>query len=212
MRYTVRPISDRTTFTGRHRRSSFQSSWTSTLVLLDAEMRQLKARDIVLEMDVAERDIRIDGQVRANARPASPAVRLAFDSMHGPLTYGTDAFASWQDNVRAIALGLEALRKVDRYGITKRGEQYTGFKALPSGGPIALEPAMDVDLAWSTLGSYAAPGDTRTIAQLRATATADEVQAMLRRARTRWHPDRPDGDRALWDLVEQAAVALGVSR
>jgi hypothetical protein len=39
----------------------------------------------------------------------------------------------WQHNVRAIALGLEALRKVDRYGITRRGEQYAGWKALPAG-------------------------------------------------------------------------------
>lgn len=31
--------------------------------------------------------------------------------------------------------GLEALRAVDRHGITRRGEQYAGFKALPPGGP-----------------------------------------------------------------------------
>lgn len=210
MTYTVRPISDRTVFTGKHRRSSFQSSWSATEQLLMHEVRQLNGRDLVLEMDVTERDIRIDGQVRANARPSSPAVRIAFDSMHGPLTYGTDAFTSWQDNVRAIALGLEALRKVDRYGITKRGEQYTGFKALPAAAPET--PTMDVDLAWSTLGSYAAAGDTRTIAELRAKATNDELRAMHRRARGRWHPDKNDGDQSMWDLVEKAAAVLGVAR
>ncbi len=33
----------------------------------------------------------------------------------------------------AATLGLEALRKVSRYGIGEHGEQYTGWKALPSG-------------------------------------------------------------------------------
>lgn len=210
--YTVRPISDRTLFTGKHRRSAFDSTWTSTLNLLAQEVRQLKGRDVVMELDVTERDIRIDGMVRANARPASPAVRIAFESMHGPLTYGTDAFTSWQDNVRAIALGLEALRKVDRYGITNRGEQYTGFKALPSGAPAEVPPSMDADEAWSTIGSYAAQSDRRTIAELRSNATAEELRAMHRRARARWHPDKHDGDQAMWDLVEQAAAVLGVAR
>lgn len=59
------------------------------------------------------------------------AVGVSFDSKHGPLTYETAEFATWQDNLRAIALGLEALRAVDRYGISKRGEQYRGWKALP---------------------------------------------------------------------------------
>jgi hypothetical protein len=49
--------------------------------------------------------------------------------------YATDVCERWEHNVRAIALGLEALRAVDRHGITRRGEQYAGFKALPPGGP-----------------------------------------------------------------------------
>lgn len=31
---------------------------------------------------------------------------------------------------RAVVLSLAALRAVDRYGVTGRGEQYKGFKAL----------------------------------------------------------------------------------
>ena len=51
------------------------------------------------------------------------------------LVYATDACEDWRHNVRSIALGLEALRAVDRYGISRRGEQYAGFRAaLTSGG------------------------------------------------------------------------------
>jgi len=40
----------------------------------------------------------------------------------------------WRHNVRSIALGLEALRAVDRYGISRRGEQYAGFRAALASG------------------------------------------------------------------------------
>lgn len=51
---------------------------------------------------------------------------------HGRLAYATDMFDSWQDNVRAIALSLEALRAVERWGVSK-GRQYTGFALLTAG-------------------------------------------------------------------------------
>ncbi len=50
------------------------------------------------------------------------------------LVYATDACEFWQHNVRSIALGLEALRAVDRYGISRRGEQYAGFRAALTPG------------------------------------------------------------------------------
>jgi hypothetical protein len=55
---------------------------------------------------------------------------------HGSLSYPCDKFSHWQDNLRAIALSMEALRKVDRYGVTRGGEQYRGFAALPPAQPI----------------------------------------------------------------------------
>lgn len=48
------------------------------------------------------------------------------------LVFATDAYALWEHNVRAIALTLEALRAVDRYGTTG-GRQYAGFRQLQAG-------------------------------------------------------------------------------
>src|SRR5947208_1880483 len=79
---------------------------------------------------VTESDIRLDGRPRARAVASHPGVVLAFDSRHGPLKYAVDTFDRWQDNLRAIALGLEHLRAVDRYGVTRRGEQYTGWRQI----------------------------------------------------------------------------------
>jgi hypothetical protein len=59
-------------------------------------------------------------------------VIVSFHSPKGPLSFPCDTFDSWEDNLRAIALALEALRKVDRYGVTSNAEQYKGFAQLPA--------------------------------------------------------------------------------
>jgi hypothetical protein len=118
----------------RRSRWTFKASWQNTLDLLDRELRQLGARNIVIGCGLREQDIRQDGWPRSGARePMHPGVEVSFDSPHGRLVYGTDVCERWEHNVRAIALGLEALRAVDRHGITRHGEQYAGFKALPAG-------------------------------------------------------------------------------
>lgn len=208
MRYTVRPISDRTQFTGRHTTNPFSSSWTSTLEILERELRALSGKEIVMEVDVSDRDIRLDRMLRGDARPSTPGVRLCFESKHGPLAYGTDRFYSWQANVRAIALGLEALRKVDRYGISRRGEQYAGWKQLPPGtgatqlGGMTADQAREIIMDASMDGpliAWPAPHET------------ERWRLAFTMARRRVHPDRRDGDRTEWDKVEQAARVLGIA-
>lgn len=113
--------------------SRFDSPWHATVDTLARELRALDAHNIVVELDITDADLRIDGIPRANARLARDGVRISFDSKWGPLRYETGEFIGWQENVRAIALSMEALRKVDRYGVSKRGEQYRGWRQLPTG-------------------------------------------------------------------------------
>lgn len=126
------------------RPSPFSATYGSTLRLLERELDAIQARSIVLQVALDASEIRQDGQPYARARARHPGIILAFDSRYGPLKYATASFTTWQDNIRAVALGLEALRKVDRYGITKRGEQYTGWRQLTSGSEMTLEQAEQV--------------------------------------------------------------------
>lgn len=103
------------------------------MALLKRELRALSAKHVVIELAVSEAELRLDGWPYADARPTHAGVVLSLESKYGPLRYPCTRFDRWQDNVRAIALALEALRKVDRYGVTKRGEQYTGWKQLQAG-------------------------------------------------------------------------------
>jgi len=111
--------------------SRFKASFGTTVALLSRELHMLGATAIALEIGLREGDIRNDGFPRADRRMQHSAVRLSFTSPWGPLQYETNEYRDWEDNLRAIALSLEALRAVDRYGVSKRGEQYRGWKQLP---------------------------------------------------------------------------------
>lgn len=119
------------------RRAPFRAGVPATLGQLRRELDHLGAREAVLELAIGEGDIRLDGLPRASARAEHPGVVLSFESRHGPLRYAVDRFDVWQDNLRAIALGLESLRRVDRYGMSGDGQQYRGWLALEAGGSLA---------------------------------------------------------------------------
>lgn len=138
MNVTFRPLStwphQPTPSHKRRSRWTFKASWQNTMDLLDRELRHLKATNVILGANFREQDLRLDGLPRSNARePQHPGIEISFDSPHGRLVYATDSCERWEHNVRSIALGLEALRAVDRFGITKRGEQYAGWKQLGAG-------------------------------------------------------------------------------
>ena len=142
MEYKTRPLSDRTWLKSEFRRkaSTFTATWTSTEELLEREVRLLGGKNVVIEVDVREGDLRLDGKLKARARSESPAVRVSFESReHGPMMFQCDRYNGgpwgnrmepWQHNVRAIALTLEALRAAERHEAIDSGQQYAGFKAI----------------------------------------------------------------------------------
>lgn len=139
LQYTLRPLPTwpyPATPWQEQRRRPFSSTWEQTQNQLASEIEKLDGSSIVLGLGHTEWDVRQDGRLRANARGLThQGVEISFNTPRGRLTYATDVCDFWQDNVRSIALGLEALRAVDRYGITRKGEQYAGFLALAPGGP-----------------------------------------------------------------------------
>lgn len=187
MPYAVRPLGSWIGPRSEPRPSPFRAGWSSTHDLIDREIWALGGRTWILQIDATDSQIRRDGGLRADARPASAAVRVVFDSRHGTLTYACDRYTKWQDNVRAIALSLEALRAVDRYGVAKTGEQYRGWTE------IAARPAvMSREQAAEFLAHWAGLGTSLDLFE----DYPNAVQAAYRAAAKRCHPDvsGDDGD------------------
>lgn len=206
MRLVVRPIDEWPgPMTPDYQRtdSPFRASWADTVTLLEKEVGMLAGPNatVIVQAAITEADCRLDGWIKANARPSHPGVIVAFDSKHGPLRYSTDKHRSssswllpgWQANVRAVALGLEALRKVDRYGIARGGEQYRGWKALPSGESSAAKAKA---LLFDVSGVES--------------PTGTDVGSIYKRALIRSHPDH-GGDAETLRQVMEAGRLLGVA-
>lgn len=186
-------------------RSQFKASLGATLQLLDREIWHLT--DTRSQRESAECLIaipagdlwRLDGRPRAHAVAEHPGVIFSLESKHGALSYPCDTFTTWQDNLRAVALALEALRKVDRYGVTKRGEQYRGFLAIEATAAPAGFATLDDALAF--LGKFVGLGPAEMKVIEGAPARG------LRRAQRDTHPDH-GGDAAMFQRVSLAEAKL----
>lgn len=204
MKMEFRPLSTWPgTPTARHqrKRSPFSARYGVTLELLDKELRHLGAKDVIIEADCDESQIRLDGQFRAGAKMNGPGIILSFKSRHGPLRYPCDKFLNWDCNLRAIALALESLRRVDRYGVTKNAEQYRGWKALPGAEPE--EPTFKT-LEDAAEFISASTGYKYTTEQI---MCEDYLNAAYKTAAFKHHPDR-DGDAKIFTKIEDAKRML----
>lgn len=175
----------------------FSASWSDTMGLLETELRHLDVDGTVaIRVDVQRGAIRRDGMLKADARVKFPGIAISFTCRHGALTYATDAYDHWHANIRATALSLVALRAVDRYGISRTGEQYAGWRAIE--GPRPDFRTVDEALAW--LRAQPDLGHTDGVSPA----------ALLRRAATVMHPD-VDPDRARWDRLQSARTIINAS-
>lgn len=141
MNVTFRPLSVWPYPPQKRRPSLFKAGYANTLDLLEREIGNLHGDEVIIALVADSSQIRIDGRPRGDIRVNHPGIELSFEVPDGRrLVFHTDRHGylrleSWQDNLRAIALGLESLRAVDRYGITSTAEQYAGFLQLTTSEP-----------------------------------------------------------------------------
>jgi hypothetical protein len=89
---------------------------SDTLEMFDRELRMIDGREVEVLVAIAPEPFRLDGQPRAQAKAEHPGVILSLQSRHKQLSYPCDTIMTWQDNLRAITLALEALRNADATG------------------------------------------------------------------------------------------------
>jgi hypothetical protein len=203
-----------------HQNARFRVSYIRTLDLLEAELKHLRAREITVQCFYTHEQMRNDGWPKANQKPSYPGVILSFKAPNGPvfyrdgkpmvsivpLSFPCDTYWHLEHNLHAIALSLEALRAVDRYGVTKRAEQYAGWKQIeaPSGYGFASKEEAAMFMATQAQPNDPSEHNEQADYILR---DADWRNEAYRRAVKRLHPDA-GGDHELFVRLQQAKAML----
>ena len=186
--------------TKERRGSQFKATYTKTLDLLEAELRNLQAKDAILQARITWEQINNAGWPKQGVKLAGPELILTFESANGPLSFPCDRYFQWQSNLRAIALSLEALRAIDRYGVTRRAEQYQGWRQIegPKGSfANAEQAAAFIATAAGGLDHY-----------MEVLQNSEIRKRAYRAAAMKHHPDRPPHDAEAFLKLQEALAFL----
>ncbi len=144
---------------------------TRPLTAVDAAMRlqreidRLGGSDGVLSTNLK---LRIDGVPTAKQiDPSDPGAAVYFDLNRKPVCLACDKWDRVADNIAAIAQHIDALRRIERYGIGTMEQAFAGYQALP-----------------------AAMTDWWIVLDLHPNANLDDVDAAFKRLAFNAHPDR----------------------
>jgi len=142
--------------TSRHdrKRASFQSARQAMTIA--AGLRRLLGE--LGRLGVAEGDwvistnvpTRLDGLPYAQARePDDPGVAVYFRLKKQDRVLACDTWTRVADNLTAVAQHIDALRRIDRYGVGTLEQAFAGYQALPAKGQtwratLGFGPTQDV--------------------------------------------------------------------
>lgn len=141
---------------------------------------------IVISADI---QLRADGWPRADrSEPADPGIAVYFKFDGRDLSFACDTYISTRDNLRALALTIEALRGIQRWGASDLMDRaFRGFAALPE---RATSPWRE------TLGF----GKDERV-------TIDKIDARYRDLVKKHHPDYGGNEETFRQITEARSIA-----
>lgn len=111
------------------------------------------------------------------AEPADPGVAVYFRKGEKPFVLACDKWDRLADNLRALAMTLEAMRGLERWGCSEMLERvFNGFTALP-----APESTSDQNLWWAVLN-------------VSPFASLDQIEESYRKLAREYHPDTAENE------------------
>ena len=96
---------------------------------LEGELDRLGATNPVLSTNVT---LRLDGRPRSDMEPADPGAAVYFHFKKRATVLACDRYRRVADNIAAIAAHIDALRRIERYGVGTIEQALAGYKALPA--------------------------------------------------------------------------------
>lgn len=159
-------------------RGRFQTSFASARNQLIDEIRRLGGTDPIFSSNIPRR---ADGLPYANYKPANndPGIAVYFKRKGRQMCFACDRWQFVDDNMHAIALTVEALRGIARWGTGDMMEAaFRGYAALPQSTRRGW---------WEILG-------------VPINASLDQIKSAYRAKALTAHPDRGGTDRAMAEL------------
>ena len=214
--FVFRPIERWTGLDRVPKPGPFKVSVGRTQQDLRIELSRIGVGSCMIQADLHESDIRVDGMPYARARYRSSRVVVSFEHPEqGEVAFPCGTYTDLWQNIRAIVMTLEKLRGIERDGVVQRSQQYTGFKTLPAGGsaggsvggsaivPVSSRGFASVDAAARFLIATAkVTMEPRVLARVIGDGAA--LRRVFTTASTHAHPDKMDGCEQLMTRVNAA--------
>ena len=218
--FVFRPIERWTGLDRVPKNGAFKVTPGRTQQDLKIELSRIGVDSCVIQADLDDSDIRIDGMPRANARYRSSRVIVSFTHPdQGAVAFPCGTYRDLWHNLRAIVLTMESLRAVNRYGVTQKSEQYTGWKTLPAGGVgggDSIIPSSPSAGGFSTVDEAArflieaSPAKATPSRVEDILSNSDYLTSVYRSASRRAHPDLigSEGERIMIRINAARAMVL----
>jgi hypothetical protein len=152
---------------------------------LEVELERLSAKNPTLSTNVS---LNLRGIPRGDERPADPGVAVYFSFRGKATVLACDHYTSVAGNIAAITGHIEALRRIERYGVGNMEQALAGYKALPA----------DTAANWRAVFGFAKDS----------TPTLDQVDVAYKTAARAKHPDRGGTDIEMAHLNRARDYAL----
>lgn len=163
----------RTTGRATARFQHYRARLTADVALrrLEDELRRIGAVNEVLSTNL---EVKLSGGPRFDRPPlhGDPGVAVYFTLKGKPTVLACDRWDRVADNIAAVAAHIDALRRIDRYGVGTLEQAFAGYAALPPGAE-----------------------DWALVLGVARTASKADILAAHRRLATEHHPDK--GGRAI---------------
>lgn len=155
-------------------------------------------------------------------RDVDPGAAVYFMRAGLPYVLASDLWDDARHNVWALALHVNALRSLERWGVGSTSQAFAGYAALPpSSGPqnpdarttftSILQDDSDTSEAWSWqepamryLENAGYPWRLVLGFSARSRPTVESVQAAYETLARKWHPDRPGGSTTIMQRINVA--------
>lgn len=136
--------------TGEVRKRSSPVNMAAATERLERQLDALGAKDPVLSTNVS---LSLRGVPRGDEKPSDPGAAVYFRFRGKATVLACDRYFRVADNIAALAAHIDALRRIERYGVGTIEQALAGYKALPAdtaanwravfGFPKEAQPTLD---------------------------------------------------------------------